>query len=85
MSTLNTRHLICSIAAAGLASTWTAVANAQPTVSMSGAPCASPPVLRSPDNDCSTDRVINHLGPNISEALVELMRSARGGKTQQGQ
>lgn len=64
MSTTNKRRLIWSIAVAGLASISAAVANAQQNVSIPGAPCAAPPVLHCPDNDCSSDRVINQ-GPVV--------------------
>ena len=37
---------------------------AQSVVQLSGAPCATPPVLHCPDADCPTDRVINQ-GPVV--------------------
>lgn len=37
---------------------------AQSVVQLSGAPCATPPVLHCPDTDCSSDRVINQ-GPVV--------------------
>ena len=36
----------------------------QPFVQIPGAPCATPPVLHCPDNDCPSDRVINQ-GPVV--------------------
>ena len=36
----------------------------QQTVQLAGAPCATPPTLHCPDNDCSSDRVINQ-GPVV--------------------
>ena len=36
----------------------------QQFVQISGAPCASPPVLHCPDTDCSADREINQ-GPVV--------------------
>ena len=36
----------------------------QSTVQFSGAPCATPPALHCPDNDCPSDRVINQ-GPVV--------------------
>ncbi len=39
---------------------WPAYAGAQQTfVQLAGVPCVSPPPLHCPDNDCSSDRVIN--------------------------
>src|SRR4026209_713083 len=39
---------------------WPAYAAAQQTfVQIAGAPCVTPPALHCPDNDCSSDRVIN--------------------------
>jgi hypothetical protein len=41
------------------------IANAGPqAIQLSGAPCATPPVLHCPDADCSSDRVINQ-GPVV--------------------
>ena len=40
------------------------MAGAQPSVSIPGAPCVTPPTLHCPDNDCSSDRVINQ-GPIV--------------------
>jgi len=44
---------------------WPAYAAAQQTfVQIAGAPCVTPPALHGPDNDCSSDRVINQ-GPIV--------------------
>ena len=48
----------------GFAVAFASIASAQPFVSISGAPCAVPPVLHCPDADCSSDRVINQ-GPIV--------------------
>jgi len=53
------KHACFAFAAIGLSA---AGASAQPFVSMSGAPCVTPPSLHCPDADCSSDRVINQ-GP----------------------
>jgi hypothetical protein len=54
-----TKTLITTTAALLMAGT---AAAQQQFVSIAGAPCATPPALHCPDNDCSSDRVINQ-GP----------------------
>lgn len=56
-------RLIRVLAAAGAAVLCTNIAAAQ-SVQLSGAPCATPPVLHCPDADCPGDRVINQ-GPVV--------------------
>jgi pimeloyl-ACP methyl ester carboxylesterase len=55
--------LIRSLAMAGFAMACANIAAAQ-GVQLSGAPCATPPVLHCPDADCPSDRVINQ-GPVV--------------------
>jgi hypothetical protein len=52
------------LVAGGFVAAFAGIAHAQPFVSIAGAPCATPPVLRCPDADCPGDRVINQ-GPVV--------------------
>jgi hypothetical protein len=62
----NTSRLASAAVAAGLMASLPSLGFAQQpsTVSIAGAPCAAPPVLHCPDNDCPGDRVINQ-GPIV--------------------
>jgi len=61
-----TNRLAAFVAAAGLTALLPTLGYAQQpgAVSIAGAPCAAPPVLHCPDNDCPGDRVINQ-GPVV--------------------
>src|SRR6185436_8531688 len=64
MTTHTSFNPIRLLLAAGFVAAFAGIAHAQQFVSIAGAACATPPVLRCPDTDCPGDRVINQ-GPVV--------------------
>jgi pimeloyl-ACP methyl ester carboxylesterase len=58
------KHACTVLMIAGATCGVAGIAGAQPFVQIAGAPCATPPVLHCPDDDCPGDRVINQ-GPVV--------------------